>query len=444
MLSSENTNSQSLISLHSLPKAIIHVDCDAFFASVEQSLKPALRGKPVIVGKDRGIAAAFSYEAKRAGVVRAMQLSEIRRLCPDAVFLPCDYESYSLFSQRFYAILRRFTPDVEEYSIDEAFASLTGLRRVYHTSYEAIAFDIKNTIEKELGITVSIGLSLTKALAKICSKDGKPSGFTCVRGYELRDYLKTVKIERVCGFGPASTALLAKHNVHVVWDYVQKPETFARKLLGKIGSELWHELRGETVYPILTEKKEAQASLSKTKTFTPASNDSHFVRAQLIRNMESAFIKLRRHHMRTKGIGIYLKNNDHRGQGLFAELARHTDSPLEGVKIVSQLFDQLFNPSVRYRATGVWLHNLQYGPEVQGDLFDDPTKITALREISKTIDEVAELYGKHALHLASSDVLREYRQHLGDRGDFSQRKTQPLKGENFRQHLKIPLWDVKI
>ena len=156
-----------LISLRSLPQAIIHVDCDAFFASVEQSLHPELKGKPVIVGKDRGIAAAFSYEAKRRGVVRAMRLSEIKKLCPDAIFLPCDYETYSLVSQRFYGILRRFTPDVEEYSIDEAFADLTGLRRVHRNSYEAIALEIKNTMERELGITVSVGLSLTKSLAKI-------------------------------------------------------------------------------------------------------------------------------------------------------------------------------------------------------------------------------------------------------------------------------------
>ena len=118
------------INLHSLPKAIAHIDCDAFFASVEQSLNPALKGKPVIVGKDRGIAAAFSYEAKLKGVVRAMRLSEIKALCPDAVFLPCDYETYSLVSHRFYEILRRFTPDVEETSIDEAFVDLTGLRRL--------------------------------------------------------------------------------------------------------------------------------------------------------------------------------------------------------------------------------------------------------------------------------------------------------------------------
>lgn len=432
------------INLHSLPKAFAHIDCDAFFASVEQSLDPSLKGKPVIVGKDRGIAAAFSYEAKRRGVVRAMQLSEIKRLCPDAVFLPCDYETYSLVSRRFYSILRRFTPDVEEYSIDEAFIDLTGLQRVYHNSYEFIAQEIKNTLERELGITVSVGLSLTKSLAKICSKENKPSGFTCVKGYELQSYLTMIRTERVCGFGPASVALLGKHGVYTVRDYIEQSEFFAKKVLGKIGVELWHELRGNSVYPVIKSKKEGQASLSKTKTFTPPSSNKDFVRAQAIRNMESAFIKLRRHQLRTKGIGVYLKNNDHRGQGLFAQLARYTDSPLEGVRIVSGLFDKLFDPHTKYRATGVWFHDLEGSAETQRDLFEDPVEITALAEISKTIDQAASLYGKHTLHLASTDLLKQHRQHLSERGDFSLRKKQPLKGENFRQHLSIPLWNVKV
>ncbi len=432
------------INLHSLPKAIIHIDCDAFFASVEQSLNPELKGKPVIVGKDRGIAAAFSYEAKIRGVQRAMNLSEIKKLCPDAVFLPCDYETYSLVSRRFYSILRRFTPDVEEYSIDEAFAELSGLRRIYRTSYEEIALQIKDTVEKELGITVSVGLSLTKSIAKICSKDGKPSGFTCVKGYELHEYLKKVPTHRVCGFGPSSVALLAKRGVNTVWDYIERPETFAKNLLGKIGVELWHELKGEAIYPIIKENTKPQASLSKTKTFTPASNDRDFVRAQLIRNMESAFIKLRRHALRTQGIGVYLKNNDHRTRGLYADLTKSTDSPLEGVKIVSELFDALFDPQIKYRATGVSFHNLEGTKETQNDLFDDPAKIKGLKEISKVIDEANNMYGKHSLHLASSDTLNRFKQHLGDRGDFSSRKTTPLKGENFRQHIHIPVWNVKV
>lgn len=432
------------LSLHSLPRAIVHIDCDAFFASVEQALHPELKGKPVIVGKDRGIAAAFSYEAKRRGVVRAMPLSEIRRLCPDAVFLPCDYETYSLVSKRFYSILRRFTPDVEEYSIDEAFADLTGLRRIYRTSYESIALEIKQTVESELGITVSVGLSLTKSLAKICSKENKPSGFTCIRGYELDGYLPAIPTERVCGFGPASVALLAKHGVHSVWEYIRRPEIFARKLLGKIGSELWHELGGRVIYPLALEPKEDQVTLSKTKTFTPASNDRDFVRAQLVRNMESAFIKLRRHHLRTKEIGIYLKNQDHRGRSVCAELTRHTDSPIEGARIVSELFNALFDPSTRYRATGVWFQKIEGTREIQNDLFDDPAEIQASRELTKVIDGANELYGKHTLHLASSDLLNKHRQHLGERGDFSGRKLSPLKGENFRQHLAIPRWDVKV
>ncbi len=373
-----------------------------------------------------------------------MRLSEIKKICPDAVFLPCDYETYSLVSQRFYGILRRFTPDVEEYSIDEAFADITGLRRVYHGSYESIALEIKDTMERELGITVSVGLSLTKSVAKICSKENKPSGFVCVKGYQLHEHMKNVPIEKVCGFGPASTALLAKHGVHTVLQYIQRPEIFARKLLGKIGSELWNELNGKAIYPVIKEKKEGQASLSKTKTFTPPSDDRDFVRAQLVRNMESAFIKLRRHYLRVKGIGIYLKDSDHRGQGLYAELERHTDSPLEGVKVVGQLFERVFVAHTKYRATGVWFSDLEGGVEMQRDLFEDPVRVKAMKQISKTIDEVSSMFGKHTLHLASSDLLRQFRQHLGQRGDLSPRKTSPLKGENFRQHLKIPLWNVKV
>ena len=120
---SGNTSSEP-VTLHSLPKAIIHVDCDAFFASVEQALDPSLKGKPVITGKERGIAAAMSYEAKRLGIRRAMRLWEIKKAHPEVIVLPSDYESYSLFSKRFYGILRRFTPDVEEYSIDEAYAEI--------------------------------------------------------------------------------------------------------------------------------------------------------------------------------------------------------------------------------------------------------------------------------------------------------------------------------
>ncbi len=116
----------------------MHIDADAFFVSCEQALNPLLKGRAVITGKERGIVSALSYEAKAMGIKRAMRLFEAKRLCPGIITLPSDYESYSLFSVRMFEIMRRFSPDVEEYSIDEAFLDITGLRGMYHCSYMEI------------------------------------------------------------------------------------------------------------------------------------------------------------------------------------------------------------------------------------------------------------------------------------------------------------------
>src|SRR5712671_8177069 len=132
-------NEDTPFTLHSFPRAIMHIDGDESFASCEQARDPRLQNKPVITGKERGIAASMSYEAKARGVTRGMRLSEIRKRCPEAVILPSDYETYSLLSKRFFAIVRRYTSEVEEYSIDECFADLTGLRRPLRMSYIQIA-----------------------------------------------------------------------------------------------------------------------------------------------------------------------------------------------------------------------------------------------------------------------------------------------------------------
>src|SRR6516162_8852245 len=155
------------LTLHSFPRAIVHIDGDAFFASCEQSRRPKLRGKPVVTGKERGIAAAMSYEAKARGVTRGMQVWQIKKICPEAIILPSDYETYSLISKRFFTIVRRYTPDVEEYSIDEGFADLTGLRRPLRMSYRKIAQHMKKALDAELGFTFSVGLAPNKVVAKI-------------------------------------------------------------------------------------------------------------------------------------------------------------------------------------------------------------------------------------------------------------------------------------
>ncbi len=158
------------LTLHAFPRAILHVDGDAFFASCEQSRRPQLQGRPVVTSKERGIAASMSYEAKARGVTRGMRLADIRKRCPDAVILPSDYETYSLLSTRLFAIVRRYTPEVEAYSVDECFADLTGLRRPLRMSYFQMAAQIKKDLDSALGFTFSVGLAPNKVVAKIASK----------------------------------------------------------------------------------------------------------------------------------------------------------------------------------------------------------------------------------------------------------------------------------
>ncbi len=423
----------------------MHVDCDAFFASVEQALKPELRGKPVVTGKERGIVACASYEAKALGVRRPMRLWDARKRVPGLICLPSDYETYSLYSKRMFAIMRRFTPAVEEYSIDEGFAELEGLRRIYRTGYPEIAWKIKDAIQRELGITVSVGLSASKTLAKLASKEQKPDGFTVVRGREIHLFLRKMPLDRVCGFGPNLTALLQKNGIRTVLDYILKPEAWARKLLGKIGVELWHELRGEAVYPVTAEEKHDYLSVSKSKTFTPPSEDKNFVRAQLVRNLESVFIKLRRHRLRAQRIAVYLRTQDYRSYGLEAELDRGTSSALEAVPVADQLFEKIFRAGTLYRLTGVVLSKIEGEDRaLQYSLFDDTAKIRSLRAIDRVIDDLSDLFGKHTLHLGTTLWLGRYRQHLSERGDLPARKAQLLRGETFRQRVHIPMWQIRV
>ena len=434
-------NTSDFITLQTFPQAIAHIDCDAFFASCEQARDPSLKGRPVVTGKERGIVSCASYEAKAAGVARAVRLGDVKKLCPDAVILPSDYELYSIYSCRLFEIMRRFTPEVEEYSIDEAFCDLTGLRRMYRTSYEEIALKIKQSIQEELDITVSVGLSLSKSLAKICSKQHKPDGFTVLPGDRLHIFLKNIALERVCGFGPNTVALLEKQGIKTVFDYIRRPREFAQKILGKIGLELWHELRGTKVYPVKTEVKESYLSISKTKTFSPASGNREFVKAQLMRNLESAFIKLRRHGLSARCLAVFLKKNDFTCAGLEGRINRHSASTLDFTRVCVELFTQVFSEGVLYRASGVILSDILKEGRDHNDLFEDPIRVERLRKLSEASDRINDIYGKHTLHIASTEPLASKMPH--PRNNLAWRKTELLKGETFRKRLGIPLLNIK-
>lgn len=434
---SENTN-KHIITLLSYPRAIVHIDCDAFFTSCEQARELRLKGRPVVTGKERGIISCASYEAKAFGIRRGIRLSEAKRLCQDVIILPSDYETYSIYSERMFDIVRRFTPSVEEFSIDEAFCDITGLRRIYRTSYSEIAKRIKAELQKELDITVSLGLSLSKTLAKICSRYNKPNGFIAIPGYRLHEFLKDIPLNMVCGFGPNTVELLIKCGVKNVLDYVERPVDFAKRLLGKVGEELWHELRGEVAYELSQGKKEKYLSISKTKTFMPASGNKDFVKAQLIRNLESACIKLRRHKLSARNLAVYIRTSDFKEWGIEARLNRHSSSTLDFTGICSELFNIIFKEGISYRATGVILSGIVSEGVDPRTLFDDPVRIEKIAKLSKAVDEINQKYGKHTVHVATSDALTVCKKEH-PRNDIPWRKRELLKGETFRKRLNIPL-----
>jgi len=433
---SAETPEQPLM-LESFPRAILHMDADAFFTSVEQAVHPELKGRPVVTGKERGIIACASYEAKRLGIKRGVPLWEARKKCPELVILPSDYETYSLYSRRLFDILRRFTPEVEESSIDEGFADLTGLRRIYRTSYPGIARRIQQTIARELDITVSIGLSLTKSLAKLASAWRKPRGLTVVPGHSIHRFLPLVPVEKVWGFGPNTSALLRKQGVHTAWDFVRRPEWWVSRLLGKVGREIHRELRGEMVYELDPEAGSApQASLSKCKTFTSPSGDRDYVYARLVRNVESACIKLRRHHLCARRITVALRRRDFLQSALQARLSRPSSSAQEMLPVVRKLFDALYVPGVEYRATTVLLEELSEERTVQYDLFTDPLRVEKLRQVGELIDRINRRYGKHTLRAASTLFLAQARPTARD--ELPWRKQALLPGETFRRRVHLP------
>ena len=424
--------------LHKFPQAILHIDADCFFAACEVARRPELRGKAVVTGLERGIVSSLSYEAKALGVRRAMSFREVKKICPDVVFLPSDYETYSLYSLRMYSIVRRYTSAVEEYSIDECFADLTGLRRPLKMSYEKIAERIKTDLDTELGFTFSLGLASSKVLAKLGSKWNKPSGLTIISNLEIEKYLKETSVDKVWGIGPQTSAYLNKWGIKTALDFINKDFDWVKLNFTKLHQEIWQELRGVEVYKVDTNKKSSYQSISKTKTFTPPSNNREYVFSQLSKNTENACIKLRRYKLATKKIFFFLKTQDFRYHGYEFKLIRPSDNPVEIIKMIDKYFNSVYNSDKLFRSSGIVLMDLAENVCRQVDLFNEVISAEKISKIFSSVDGINKRYGKHTLFLGSSFLAMNKSQHAGQRAQATERSDNLFKGETFRKHLSIP------
>ncbi|MDB5189795.1 MAG: nucleotidyltransferase/DNA polymerase protein [Parcubacteria group bacterium] len=412
----------------SYPRAIVHFDADSFFASVEQVMNHNLRGKAVVTGGERGAATSVSIEGKKLGLYRGMSLRDMKKMCPDVVIVSSDYTSYSIFARRMYSIAREFTPHVEEYSIDECFADITGLRSQFHTSYEGIAQLIQKRLHAELGITFGVGLGPSKTIAKIASKLNKPAGFTPIPTRAIPSVLSDIPIGSLWGVGYSTSFKFEKLGVHTALDFAQKTDGWLKEHgLAKPYRDIWLELNGAFVRKLATTPDDSIGSILQSRTFTPT-NDRRVLFSQLAKNIEGACAKARRHGVRGSSCRFYLKTQEFTYAGKNLSMSIPLSDPREFLRLIEAHFDSVYIPGTMYRASGFGLYAITSEHAIMPDLFGETVRVESQSKLIETMDSLNQKYGKHTLHLgvSHSAVTNE-----------DQRQVERRKRSRPRMHMSL-------
>lgn len=388
-------------------KVIFHMDGDAFFVGVEVAKDPTLRGKPVVTGEERGIVSALSYEAKALGIVRGMPIFRVKKEFPSVIILPGDYKSYARYSSRMFDIVRRYVDDVEEYSIDECFADLTGLDLPLKVSYREIAERIKHEVNTEMDLSVSIGLAPTKVLAKVASNWVKPNGLTVITRETAPEFLTKKLIGKIWGIGPKTAEFLESKGIRYAGEFVEKGIEWVRNYLPKPYEVIWLELTGTCVSEVNPEPKTEYSSVQKTRSFHPATNDKVFLLSQLSKHIEEACTKARHYKLVPRKVSFFLKTKDFKYHTYSTALVSPTNAPEIIISLARKVFKEIYKTGILYRTTGVTLHELVPDSCSQGDLFGDTNEAHKFEIIHKQIDSLEEKFGKRVIHLASThDALK--------------------------------------
>jgi nucleotidyltransferase/DNA polymerase involved in DNA repair len=376
---------------------ILHVDIDAFYASVEVLKDPSLRGKPVIVGGagPRGVVASASYEARRFGVRSAMPGVRARRLCPDAVFLPADFEAYQAHSNRFREVLLSYTPLVEPISLDEAFLDVAGGAKLFG-SPEVIAEKLRADVRRDVGVTCSVGVAPTKFVAKLASDECKPDGLLVIPVEGVAAFLETMPVGRLWGVGEKTVEVLGRLAIRTIGDLGRTPETILARLLGEAAArhltELSHGFDERVVVPY-----EAPKSVGHEETFERDLDDDEEILRELLHLSGRVAARLRADGYRARTITLKARLAN------FTTLTRSktppdpTDVGADLYRVVSELYRALPGERRRYRLLGVQASGLMpAGAEqlamLRGERWGD---------VERTLDRIERRFGRGAAKPAS-------------------------------------------
>jgi len=368
---------------------ILHADMDAFFSAVEERENPELKGKAVIIGgvslSNRGVVSTASYEAREYGVHSAMPIAKARKLCPDGIYLPARHGLYKESSREIFNILNKYTPLVEKLSIDEAFLDVKGCERLYGSSVE-IAKKIKNEVKRKTELTISVGVSVNKFLAKLASDFDKPDGLTIIKKEDIKSFMRNLDIDKIWGVGNVFASKLAAEEVYKAGDIWSYSLEELKEKFGKAGVKLFFLSRGLDNREV---KSQSQIkSISHEETFIDNISDQDKLFAYLFKMSEKVSFRLHSNSLKGNTVFIKVRYSDFSTYSRQKSLKAAVNSSEEIYRTAKKLLknDNLLKKPLRLLGVGV--SNLCSEGKEQLNLFAE-----ADDQLDQTIDELKRKYG---------------------------------------------------
>jgi len=380
-------------------RQIIHVDMDAFYASVEERENPALRGKPIVVaGKadSRGVVSAANYAARKFGVFSAMPTANAQRLCRDLIILPVRMSLYQEVSRQIHNVFQRYTPHIEPLSLDEAFLDPIGGERL-HGNAVSTARQIKDDILAEVKLIASVGVGPNKFIAKLASDCDKPDGFTVVEERNVIEFLNTLALKRIWGVGPSTLRKLNSIGIYTVSELRKASYDYLTRHLGKTGPHLWHLARGQDDRPVKSENH--AKSVSHETTFADDIDDWNRLESVLMQLTESVCARLRKQDLAGRTITIKLRDSSFRTYTVSNTIAIATQSTDAVWSVVQNIIQTHPRRGTPIRLVGVGLSHFDSDDTSQLDVFATGAQAPQ-SSLDQLTDTVADRFGKFSLRRA--------------------------------------------
>lgn len=383
-----------------MPRTILHVDMDAFFAAVEQRDDPALRGKPVLVGGSsrRGVVTAASYEARVFGCRSAMPTGQALRLCPHAIVVKGRFDAYRQVSRQVFDILAHYTPLVQPLSIDEAYLDVTGSLRLFGDG-PAIARDIRRRVWETVELTCSVGVASNKFLAKLASDLNKPNGLTIIAADDIDKVLCPLPVSVIWGIGPQTVRRLERFGIRTVADLRKMPPAFFENKAAGVGNGIRGLIFGRDDRPV-TPDRDAK-SIGHEHTFGDDLDDPDQMRAVLMSQVEHVAARLRKADGLARNVSLKLRHGGTYREFVTLTRAATLPQPTDQTRLIWESARTLFDAWAAHnlqplRLLGVSVSDLSRAAQDQPGLFPDPQAARA-RRLDQTLDLITTKLGRNSL-----------------------------------------------